>query len=61
MIDTSSTTKWISEIEEEMISAKQDCSESKSDMNSFGYGYDLGMHDGLRKALQIITGKTYVE
>ena len=54
------TTKWISEIEEEMSSAKEDYSESKSDMNSFGYGYDLGVHDGLRKALQIITGKTYV-
>ena len=56
----SKTTNWISDIEEEMLSAKEDCSESKSDMNSFGYGYDLGMHDGLRKALQIITGKTYV-
>ena len=54
------TTKWIMEIEEEMALAKEDCFESKSDMNSFGYGYDLGMHDGLRKALQIITGKTYV-
>lgn len=52
-------TNFLTWIEEQIISSKEDCKENKDFPNSYGAGYDNGVLRGLLDAYEYYTGKSY--